>query len=72
MKVDARCIECLLSRVRYEAKLSTGDEEKIMKACLTGLRAMCNYFRPDECSGRVATLVHRDVYKALEDPDPYK
>ncbi|MHC1624638.1 MAG: damage-control phosphatase ARMT1 family protein [Methermicoccaceae archaeon] len=70
--MTAKCIDCLLSRVYYEALLSTSDEEQIMKACTAGLMTMCKVFSPDECSARVATHVHRAVYQALEDEDPYK
>lgn len=71
MKIDPRCAHCLLSRVHYEALLSTDDPATIGSAVMAGLDALHRTFRPGEPAARISTAVHRSAYKALGDTDPY-
>ncbi|MCD4703142.1 MAG: ARMT1-like domain-containing protein [Methanosarcinaceae archaeon] len=71
MKVDPRCTYCLLSRVHYEAKLSTDDEELINKAVIAGIDVLKDLYRPGLPAGVVSTAIHRKVYDVLNDNDPY-
>ena len=71
MKITPDCIPCLISRVFYEAKLSTTDAHTQLKAEEAAVRAMCN----TSFDGPVAllsTAVHRATYRALGDDDPYR
>ncbi len=71
MKIKPRCFECLLSRVEFESRLSTGDQERIEQvtsACRTLLR---DKFSPDQPAPRIASTIHRLAYRLLDDPDPY-
>jgi len=71
MKMESQCIECLISRVRYEAMLVSTDDEVVFGACEVGLRAMCEALSRTRCSASVATMVHRAAYDALGCDDPY-
>ncbi len=71
MKVDPRCTYCLLSRVHYEAKLSTDDEELISKAVIAGIDVLKDLYHPGLPAGVISTAIHRKVYDVLNDNDPY-
>ena len=71
MKIDPRCAHCLLSRVHYQALLSTHDPQIVTKAVMAGLDALHQTFRPGVPSSKVSTIVHRRSYEALGDSDPY-
>lgn len=71
MKINPRCAHCLLSRVHYQALLSTQDPQIVTSAVMAGLDALHQAFRAGEPSSKVSTLVHRRSYEALCDPDPY-
>lgn len=70
MKISPECVPCLLKRVVYEARLV--GEAKVPAA----IRAACSVFaaqyRPDRVSARLATTVHREVYRVLGSKDPYR
>jgi uncharacterized protein with ATP-grasp and redox domains len=72
MKIHDRCYDCLLSRIEYECRLSTPDEEKIGNV-LSGCRALLDSYRgsPHPAS-LVASAAHHRAYGILCDPDPYR
>ena len=57
MKMDARCTYCLLSRVHYEAKLSTNDDELIHKTMLAGIDVLKDTYVPGVPAGVVSTAI---------------
>ncbi|MGZ4904266.1 MAG: damage-control phosphatase ARMT1 family protein [Halobacteriota archaeon] len=71
MKISPECVPCLISRVLYEAKLSTTDAHTQLKAEEAAVKAMCN----SSFEGPIAllsTAVHRATYRTLGDDDPYR
>lgn len=71
MKMSPRCIYCLLSRVHFQSKLSTDDEDLICKTLHECLDVMNKCFDPEAVSASVATKIHRKCYEVLGDNDPY-
>lgn len=71
MKIDSRCPHCLLSRVHYEAGLSTDDEQLIHKTVMAGVDVLKDTYKPGIPAGLVSTAIHRKAYAVLNDPDPY-
>ncbi|WP_048815658.1 damage-control phosphatase ARMT1 family protein [Methanosalsum zhilinae] len=72
MKIDSRCPACLLSRVQYEAELSTDDKELIHRTVKESLKVLNSTYAPGVPAGYVSTAVHRKAYEVLEDTDPYR
>jgi uncharacterized protein with ATP-grasp and redox domains len=71
MKMNPRCTYCLLSRVHFQSKLSTDDEDLISKTVKECLEVMNKNYSPDAVSASVATKIHRKCYEVLENNDPY-
>lgn len=71
MKIHPHCAPCLLSRVYYEAALSTNDEELQSRAMKAALSVLNHTFAGGVPAGEISTRVHRQAYLALGDPDPY-
>jgi uncharacterized protein with ATP-grasp and redox domains len=71
MKMNPRCTYCLLSRVHFQSKLSTDDEELISKTIHECLGVMNKHYNPEAVSASIATKIHRKCYEVLEDNDPY-
>jgi len=71
MKVHPECIPCLISRVLYEAKLSTNHIATQLKAEEAAVKAMCSTGF-DGPIALLSTQVHRAVYRVLGDDDPYR
>lgn len=71
MKIDARCPHCMLSRVHYEAVLSTDDEQLIHKTVMAGIDVLNRKYKPDTPAGYLSTAMHRKAYEVLGDVDPY-
>ncbi|RPJ69085.1 MAG: DUF89 domain-containing protein [Alphaproteobacteria bacterium] len=71
MKMNPRCTYCLLSRVHFQSKLSTDDEDVISKTIKECLGVINKFYSPEAVSASVATKVHRKCYETLEDNDPY-
>jgi damage-control phosphatase, subfamily I len=71
MKMNPRCTYCLLSRVHFQSKLSTDDEDLISKTIHECLQVMTKNYSPESVSASVATKVHRKCYEVLGDNDPY-
>ncbi len=71
MKMNPRCTYCLLSRVHFQSKLSTDDEDLISKTIKECLGVLNQFYNPEAISASIATKVHRKCYEVLEDDDPY-
>jgi damage-control phosphatase, subfamily I len=69
VKVSPHCVPCLLRRAIYETELVDGSRVPAV------IRAACGVFSehysPSRVSARLATKVHREVYRVLGSRDPY-
>lgn len=72
MKISPKCPACLLSRVYMEAKIATGDEERVQKAVEESLKILARRYPLREINAVIATEIHRKVYEVLGIEDPYK
>ncbi|MDD1673749.1 MAG: ARMT1-like domain-containing protein, partial [Methanomicrobiales archaeon] len=71
MRMDRRCFQCLLSRVRFECSLVLPDEagvEDIVNRCCQVLEEARTWEIP---APRIATEVHRTAYRLTGSVDPY-
>jgi len=71
MRFSERCFTCLMSRVEYECRLSSDDEDLIndvVDACAARLASMQAL---PVASPVIASAVHRLACELLDDPDPY-
>ena len=71
MKTHPRCAPCLLSRVQFEAELSTKDLELQKKAVLAGIEVMREYLVDGAPATHLSTKIHREAYRVLGDIDQY-
>jgi damage-control phosphatase, subfamily I len=71
LKTHPRCAPCLLSRVQFEAELSTKDTELQKKAILAGIEVLREYFVDGLPAEYLSTKIHREAYRVLGDIDPY-
>lgn len=71
MKIQPECVPCLLKRILFEAELSTADTKRQTKALRTACKMLSESYDPSGCSATIATRVHKAVYEALNDNDPY-
>jgi damage-control phosphatase, subfamily I len=72
MKFKSGCEDCLISRVEYECRLSTADEERVRRivdACADLLLRIADEPVPAPV---IASRIHRLAYRLLGDPDPYQ
>lgn len=69
MEITPECVPCLLGRVIYEARLA--DPAKVPAAIRSACAVFARRYRPGRVSARLATEVHRAVYRALGTRDPY-
>jgi uncharacterized protein with ATP-grasp and redox domains len=60
-----------LKRILFETELNTKEKKRQTKALRTACTLLAEHYDPEECSATIATKVHKGVYKALGDPDPY-
>ncbi len=72
MKIHPRCAPCLLSRVQFEAELSTDDIALQKKAVLAGIEVLRKYLADGEPATHLSTRIHREAYRILGDIDPYR
>jgi damage-control phosphatase, subfamily I len=78
MKIRAECVPCLLTRGLFECRISSHDnggrklDDKEAKAMQAAVKVFAKEYSPRKCSATVATKVHRAIYKALGDEDPYR
>ncbi len=63
---------CLLSRVQFEAELSTKDMAMQKKAVLAGIGVLRNYLLDGAPATHLSTKIHREAYRVLGDIDPYR
>ncbi len=71
MKIHPRCAPCLLSRVQFEAELSTKDIALQKKAVLAGIEVLRKYLMDGAPATHLSTKIHREAYRVLGDIDPY-
>ncbi len=72
MKIHPRCAPCLLSRVQYEAELSTKDLAMQKKVVLAGIEVLRKYLVDGAPATHLSTKIHREAYRVLGDIDPYR
>jgi uncharacterized protein with ATP-grasp and redox domains len=72
MKIHPRCAPCLLSRVQFEAELSTKDLALQKKAVLAGIEVLRKYLVDGAPATHLSTKIHREAYRVLADSDPYR
>lgn len=72
MKIHPRCAPCLLSRVLFEAELSTKDLAVQKKVVLAGIDVLRKYFVDGAPATHLSTKIHREAYRVLGDIDPYR
>lgn len=72
MKIHPRCAPCLLSRVQFEAELSTKDIALQKKAVLAGIEVLRKYLVDGAPATHLSTKIHREAYRVLGDIDPYR
>lgn len=71
MKIDPQCVPCLLKRVLFEARLTTAPEQTQTQVIKAACATLARVYTPQGSSAEIATHVHRAVYDALNDHDPY-
>ena len=71
MKTHPRCAPCLLSRVQFEAELSTKDVELQRKVVLAGIDVLRKHMINGSPATNISTKIHRVAYGLLGDTDPY-
>ncbi|MGD0817806.1 MAG: ARMT1-like domain-containing protein [Methanomassiliicoccales archaeon] len=69
MQIAADCVPCLLNRVIFETELV--DPALKNKAMAVAVKILAGGFRPGVNSAAIATEVHRAVYDAIGNSDPY-
>ncbi len=72
MNIHPRCAPCLLSRVQFEAELSTNDIALQKRAVLAGIEVIKKYLVDGAPATYLSTKIHRQAYRILGDSDPYK
>jgi uncharacterized protein with ATP-grasp and redox domains len=72
LKIHPRCAPCLLSRVQFEAELSTKDLAMQKKAVLAGIEVLRKYLVDGAPAMHLSTKIHREAYRILGDIDPYR
>ena len=72
MKIQPECIPCMLKRALFEIEISTRDKEKREKALLVALKTFAEIYDPSLSSAEIATKLHKAVYEAVGNKDPYK
>jgi len=72
LKIHPRCAPCLLSRVQYEAELSTKDLAVQKKVVLAGIEVLRKYLVDGAPATHLSTKIHREAYRVLGDIDPYR
>jgi uncharacterized protein with ATP-grasp and redox domains len=72
LKIHPRCAPCLLSRVQFEAELSTKDLAMQKKAVLAGIEVLRKYLVDGAPATHLSTKIHREAYRVLGDIDPYR
>ncbi len=71
MRISDDCYDCLLSRVSYECRLSSDDEELINTAVNKCTRLLNDICHEDVPYPTIASRVHRLACKIMGNSDPY-
>jgi damage-control phosphatase, subfamily I len=71
MKIQTECLPCLLKRILFETELCTKDKIRQTQALRTACSLLAEHYDPNVCSAIIATQVHKGVYDALHNTDPY-
>lgn len=71
MKIQPECLPCLIKRVLFETELKANDTKHKTTAIRTACKILAESYTPEECSATIATKMHKAVYAALNDQDPY-
>lgn len=71
MKIQPECIPCMLRRSLFEIELATNDSKKREDAMLLALKTFAEIYDPSLSSAEIATRLHKAVYNAVENKDPY-
>lgn len=71
MKIQDACVPCLVKRILYEIKQSSSDDTVKTKAVRAAAFCLSKTYDPSGCSAVIATKIHKTVYTALDDMDPY-
>jgi len=69
MQMSPACVPCLIGRVLFEAEET--DPSKSIEAVRLASEMLSKLFGEGVCSATVATDVHREIYRFLDDDDPY-
>jgi uncharacterized protein with ATP-grasp and redox domains len=72
LKTHPRCAPCLLSRVQFEAELSTNDINVQKKVIIAGIEVLRKYMVDGAPATHLSTRIHREAYRVLGDIDPYR
>lgn len=70
MNIQPECFSCLLRRSLYETRLV--DESLGYEVMRVAAKVLLQEFNETANSAKVATKVHKEVYKLLGEKDPYK
>jgi len=71
MKIQPECVPCLIKRVIFETQLHHYDKKRQAKALREACMILAQGYDQTICSAILATRVHKRVYQALNDKDPY-
>ena len=71
MKIQDACIPCLVKRILYEIQQSSSDDTVKTKAVRSAASCLSKTYDPNGCSAVIETKIHKSVYTALDDIDPY-
>jgi len=66
LKTHPRCAPCLLSRVQFEAELSTKDVALQKKAIQAGIEVLRKYMADGAPATHLSTKIHREAYRVLK------
>ncbi|MBP2132724.1 uncharacterized protein with ATP-grasp and redox domains [Methanomicrobium sp. W14] len=72
MKLTEKCFECLLTRIEYECRIATSDEDKIkeiLDECHLQLTGILSENMP---SPAASSRIHRTACLIVENEDPYR
>ncbi|MDH7593878.1 MAG: ARMT1-like domain-containing protein [Methanomicrobiales archaeon] len=71
MRIDSRCFDCLASRVAYECRLVTNDEEKIKEIVERCRNILESYRSRPVHAPLIASEVHGLAYSLVGSSDPF-
>lgn len=72
MRFSDRCVDCLLSRVEFESRLSTDDPSLVQNAVQRCRMQLGEIMDLDVPGPVIASIIHRTACATVEDADPYR